>query len=143
MQKAFIHIARAPLILLLLLGTTLLVSCKKPAVRHYELKGEILEVDTRSQEIVVRHEEIPGLMKAMTMSYKVAKPAEFERLKPGQRIRADLVVTDDLKSWLENIRIDEEPSQDPPAKVSDFHFPEPGERVPTNGACSYRRGVAG
>jgi protein SCO1/2 len=99
-------------------------------VRRYELKGEIVSVDARSQEIVVRHEDIPGFMKAMTMSYKVAKPAEFERLKPGQHIRADLVLTDDFKSWLENVRIEQEPSKDPPAKVSDFHFPEPGERVP-------------
>jgi protein SCO1/2 len=133
MQKAFTHTLKGTLILLLLLSTTLLLSCKKPkepTVRRYELKGDIVEVDARSQEIVVRHEDIPGFMKAMTMSYKVAKPAEFEKLKPGQRIRADLVVTDDFKSWLENIRIEQESSQIPPEKTSDFHFPEPGERVP-------------
>jgi protein SCO1/2 len=98
--------------------------------RRYELKGEIVEVDARSQEIVVRHEDIPGLMKGMTMSFKVAKLAEFQKLKAGQHIRADLVLTDDFKSWLENIRVEQASSQEPPEKVSDFHFPQPGERVP-------------
>src|SRR5437868_13205158 len=88
MQKALMHTVIGKLILLLLFSTALLLSCNKPTVRRYELKGDIIAVDARSQEIVVRHEDIPGFMKAMTMSYKVAKPAEFEKLKPGQRIRA-------------------------------------------------------
>jgi protein SCO1/2 len=109
---------------------SLMVSCHSaPKARRYELKGEVLSVDTRGQEAVIRHEEIPGFMKAMTMGYRVKDEADLAKLRPGQRIRADLVVTED-SSWIENIRVDSSGGPEQMAKASEFHMPQAGESVP-------------
>jgi Cu/Ag efflux protein CusF len=42
--------------------------------------------------IMLKHGDIPGLMPAMTMDYKVAEVKQIEGLKPGDTISADLVV---------------------------------------------------
>ena len=46
--------------------------------------------------IRVKHGEIPGLMPAMTMDYKVAEVKQIESLKPGDTISADLVVGENV-----------------------------------------------
>jgi protein SCO1/2 len=50
----------------------------------------------------VKHGDIPGLMPAMTMTYQVAEPQQIETLQPGDKITADLVVSDS-KGRLEKI----------------------------------------
>ncbi len=49
-------------------GLSLLVflSACSPA-KHYDLKGQVLAVNRDKQEVLVKHEEIPGFMMAMTM----------------------------------------------------------------------------
>ncbi len=59
-------------------------------VRH-PLTGEIVKVDAERQVLLVSHDKIPGYMMAMTMEFKVSK-ADLANAKPGQRIRAELVV---------------------------------------------------
>lgn len=56
---------------------------------HYPLKGEIISVDAPHKTIVVRHEDIPGLMPAMTMEFAVSA-GDAALAKPGQHIRAQL-----------------------------------------------------
>jgi FtsP/CotA-like multicopper oxidase with cupredoxin domain/Cu/Ag efflux protein CusF len=48
--------------------------------------GTVIAILPRTNRLVVDHEEIKGFMAAMEMSYPVASPALFERLKPGDRI---------------------------------------------------------
>ncbi len=55
-------------------------------------QGAVREVDPASRQIVVAHEEIRGLMPAMTMSFDVPDPALLEGLAPGQEIEFDLEV---------------------------------------------------
>jgi len=55
--------------------------------RLWEGIGAVVSTDLRKSRIVVDHEEIPGFMAAMTMSYAVTRPEILPRLQPGDRIR--------------------------------------------------------
>jgi len=54
--------------------------------------GDVLEVDEELGQVVIAHEDIPGLMPAMTMNFDV-ESALFETLAPGQRISFQLSYT--------------------------------------------------
>ena len=47
----------------LFLGLFLAISCT--SAKHYEIKGQVLAVNRDKAEILVKHEDIPGLMPAM------------------------------------------------------------------------------
>lgn len=64
--------------------------------RRYPLRGQILAVDREQQEVTVRHDDIPGLMPAMTMSFPVASADLLEGREPGELIVATLEVSDSL-----------------------------------------------
>jgi protein SCO1 len=63
-----------------------------PGSRSYELRGQVLGVDTARQEILIKHEAVPGLMAGMTMPFKVQRPALLEGRRPGDLVSARLVV---------------------------------------------------
>ncbi len=63
--------------------------------KTYQLTGEIVAMDAATQVLTIKHEEIKGWMEAMTMGFPVKEKAEFEKLKPGQKITADVVVKGD------------------------------------------------
>ena len=60
--------------------------------RTYELTGQILVVKHESNEVLVKHEDIPGFMPAMTMPYTVKDAAIIRERAPGDLITATLVV---------------------------------------------------
>lgn len=62
--------------------------------RVYEGHGVVHEVDVVNGQAVIEHDEIPGLMSAMTMRFDVPDPAELAKLLPGQHIEFDLEVTE-------------------------------------------------
>jgi Cu/Ag efflux protein CusF len=93
---------------LLIVGLTLLLSvlagCNSaPSEHHYTLQGEIVAIGPTKKLLTVQHGDIPGFMPAMTMSYTVAVPSEVDNLKVGDKITADLVVSDG-RGRLERIR---------------------------------------
>ena len=45
----------------------------------YKLQGQILSVDRDRTQATIKHEEIPGFMSAMTMSYQVQDAKECTR----------------------------------------------------------------
>jgi protein SCO1/2 len=95
----------------------LLASCApKPEEKHYPIQAEVIAVDLPKRLIIVKHGDIPGLMPAMTMSYVIAIPKEAEGLGPGDKISADLVVSES-KGHLEKILLLEKakPTPAPPA----------------------------
>ncbi|MDE3084400.1 MAG: SCO family protein, partial [Verrucomicrobiota bacterium] len=61
-----------------------------PGKKCWPLHGQVISVDATHKTIRVQHEEIKGLMPAMTMDYAV-DPGDLANAKPGERIRADLV----------------------------------------------------
>ncbi len=71
--------------------------------KRYVLRGVVREVEAEKREITVDHENVPGFMEAMTMSFPVRDdPQVFEILHPGDRLEAKLVV-DGENYWLEQI----------------------------------------
>lgn len=60
--------------------------------KHYEMKGQVLAVNRDKVEILVKHEDIVGLMPAMTMPYKVQSVGLLDTLGPGDLITTDLAV---------------------------------------------------
>ena len=80
----------------------LLACAPRPAGRRYELRGQVLSVHPERREIVIRHEDIPGFMPAMTMPFSVKDEALLEGRVPGDRVEGTLVVTED-NAWLERI----------------------------------------
>lgn len=73
----------------------------------HPLRGVILDLIPGKQALLVKHEEIPGVMRAMTMLLKV-DAATLAAAKKGQQITATLLRGDD--GWrLENVKPVEAP----------------------------------
>ena len=102
---------------------------KKPAGKRYELEGRVVAVDSGSRLLTVAHQEVPGLMPAMTMPFQVAKSEDwiFGKVAPGDHIHATLVMTDHAE--LQDISFSSSGSA-PSDGTSALHVPEPGEGVP-------------
>jgi protein SCO1 len=79
----------------------------KPAEvsRRYELHGTILAVNRASGNLVVRHDDIPGYMSAMTMPYAAGRAEDLTFLENGDQIRAEVVVTIEGAAHLEHITV--------------------------------------
>jgi len=54
--------------------------------RHYETRGVVTDVRPDWNQVVIAHEDIPGLMPAMTMNFDVLDAALFEVLEKGKAI---------------------------------------------------------
>ena len=54
--------------------------------------GTIIAVVPRSQEVVIAHDEIKGVMEAMTMGYKVSSQSLLKGIKAGDKVRFTLDV---------------------------------------------------
>jgi protein SCO1/2 len=66
------------------------ISCSR--AKHYEMKGQVLAVNRDKVELLVKHQDIVGLMPAMTMPYKAASVGMLDNVGPGDLITADLAV---------------------------------------------------
>jgi Cu/Ag efflux protein CusF len=76
--------------------------------KKFVLHGQVVEMDKNKNAVTVKHEDIPGLMPAMTMPFKVKDQKIWHDLQPGDRIVAEIDTTSDKNGYLlENIRITE------------------------------------
>jgi protein SCO1/2 len=62
--------------------------------KKYALTGQVLAINAERQELTVKHDDIPGFMPAMTMTYPVFPTAQLEGRTPGELIAATLEVQD-------------------------------------------------
>jgi protein SCO1 len=71
----------------------LVSACSRTApTKEYQLQGQILGVKAETNEVLVKHGDIPGFMPAMTMPYKVQDAKILADKQPGDLITATLVV---------------------------------------------------
>ncbi len=73
----------------LILSLALLTSCSSDE-KLYDLKGKVVAVDHDRRTVTVDHEEIPGLMKAMKMTFGVEDPGLLDGLTAGDIITGKL-----------------------------------------------------
>lgn len=71
--------------------------------RVYELRGELLEIHENGTRVVIRHEEIPGYMAAMTMPFVLREPLTSGVAAVGDPVAFRFVVSN-TGSWIESIR---------------------------------------
>ena len=77
---------------LVALAAALALACGRQSV--YEVHGIVREVDAAAKQATIEHEDIPGLMSAMTMGFDVPDPAVLAKLVPGERVVFELEVTE-------------------------------------------------
>jgi len=99
------------------------------SVKHYQMRGRVVEVDADQKSVTLSHDAIPGFMGAMTMPYQVKDPNVLTELHPGDRITATLVDEDERKFYLDDFVITAQANPDyKPAKQ--YHVPQAGDEVP-------------
>lgn len=96
--------------------------------KRYELKGKVVAVDKTDHTATISHQDIVGLMPAMTMPFKIKNDADLEILKPGDEVTGDLVM-DDTSSWLEILTITEGGGPLSPTAAVPGE-PKPGDEIP-------------
>lgn len=75
---------------LIVVCALLAFACGGDGAQHYSVRGTVHDVQTERRQVLIEHEDIPGLMPAMTMSFDVASDAVAARLRSGQVIEFDL-----------------------------------------------------
>src|SRR4030095_6423073 len=114
----------------LIFGLFLAISCS--GTKHYEMKGQVLGVNRDKMEILVKHEDIPGLMAAMTMSYKVESVNLLDTVGPGDLITTDLAVSNGTGVITKITKTGAAKVDTPPPApmASGFHLVKSGDTVP-------------
>jgi len=97
--------------------------------KQYSLKGQVLDIST-SGEIIVKHEDIPGFMPAMTMPYKVRDPGVLQEVEPGDLIAAALMVAKNGNYWLEDVRITDQSGRKTAKPAVAAHALRIGDKAP-------------
>lgn len=72
----------------------------------FQVDGVVREIKAQGRTAIIRHEEIPGYMAAMTMPFTVKDPKEGAALKPGDRVTFRMTVTE-TDGWIDQIRVRE------------------------------------
>lgn len=72
------------------------------AKKKYPVVGKVVALDRARNRLTVQHQQIPGFMDAMTMSYDVKDPTEMKDLETGDEIRCDLILNGS-ELWLQKI----------------------------------------
>lgn len=99
--------------------------------KTYKLRGKVVSINPSTGEVNIDSEDIPGYMEAMVMPYKLKDPSVISELHPGDKITADLLVSQgsDATVLLDHIVIIAQAKPDyKPTAV--YHVPAPGDLVP-------------
>ncbi|HEY8994145.1 MAG TPA: copper-binding protein [Lacunisphaera sp.] len=83
--------------------TTAWSATESAAPVTHPLKGVIMGILPEKSSLLVKHEEVPGVMRAMTMMFMV-EPAVLEKVKRGDAITARMSRRDD-GWWLTDVEI--------------------------------------
>src|SRR5438094_3530794 len=109
--------------------------------RQYTLQGQVISVTPNHQEATIKHEEIVGLMPAMTMPYKVRDAKLLDGIAPGDLITARLTVVPNDAYLTDVKKVGQAPLEAPRPAATDvapsaaspsagFELLKPGDAVP-------------
>lgn len=80
--------------MIILAAAVLMIGCQsKP--KGYNLRDRVVGKSLSTNEITVKHGDIPCFMPAMTMPYKVKDPAVLQKVQPGDLIAAEGFISKD------------------------------------------------
>ena len=119
----------AYLFLIIPLLLTLGVSACRRNERRFELKGKVVMVEKEKRLVTIAHEDVAGLMPAMTMPFTVPNQADLDFLAPDDQVSATLVI-DGSQSWLENLFVSRITGAASGASASLPVEAKPGDEVP-------------
>ena len=100
-SNPFMSMLRNGLRILVIGAAAFTISCGPPAERH-ELEGKVVSVDVEAGKVTLAHQEISGLMDAMTMPFNVPDRKLLPSIQEGDTLRAILVVRGNAH-WLEEL----------------------------------------
>jgi Cu/Ag efflux protein CusF len=83
--------------------------CRKaqPVEKTYTLRGTIVSLDSQTKTATIKHEKIGDWMEAMTMDFPVHDPAEFAKLRAGEKITATVHThPETFEYWIGNIHVE-------------------------------------
>ncbi len=69
----------------------------------FQVKGTVMELQPAEKSVRIKHEEIPGYMAAMTMSFDVRDTNELAGLEAGDTVAFRMMVTD-TDGWIDQIK---------------------------------------
>jgi protein SCO1 len=127
--------ARVALALVVLAAAAALARCSAgPASKPYPLRGQVLAIGEPGpggrRDVTVKHDDIPGVMSAMTMPYFVRPPSQLDGIAKGDLITATLVLKGS-EIFLTDVKKTghaELPPDARPVKIMDVM--NPGDEVP-------------
>ena len=107
------NVGVAVITLLLLAGSAMAAAARvniasatlRQKEKRYELRGVVKSVDRPNRSATIKHEKVGDYMGPMTMPFFVKDEKALNSMRPGDQIKATLVVTDDGGQWLENVVI--------------------------------------
>jgi len=67
------------------------------SLRNYRLIGVVRQVDPKTGIVTIRHEDVPGFMKAMTMPFAIKNRESLEDVREGDEVEGTLKVEYDGK----------------------------------------------
>ena len=74
------------------------------APKLHPLTGVVVEVMAEKQALLVKHDEIPGVMRAMTMMFRVEADV-LAKVKKGDAIRAQMGRNEENKWILRDVQV--------------------------------------
>ncbi|HEY6403266.1 MAG TPA: copper-binding protein [Blastocatellia bacterium] len=100
------NVGASTIALLLLLSGLALAASPPQKEKRYELRGVVKSVDRPNRSATIKHEKVGDYMGAMTMPFLIKDEKALKEMRPGDQIKATLVVTGDGGQWLENVVIE-------------------------------------
>jgi mono/diheme cytochrome c family protein len=93
MINSMMNISSKVSALFVILAVSVFISCSKPAAvnvtvekQTYNSVGVIKKLDATAGKVTLDHQDIPGYMSAMVMSYTVAQPNLMDGLEVGDQV---------------------------------------------------------
>lgn len=70
----------------------------------YDLRGTIMSIDKEKNTVMLDHEDIPGLMRAMKMSFPIEDAKLLTDLKEGDKVQGKIKARADGKNVISDLR---------------------------------------